>query len=248
MLIIDPFTASRCGAACAASNVGPVTFTAKMSDTRLAVAEASGIGTPAPALLTSTSKRPQSANARSTVRGASSGLAASATRLSMLRCAAATASNGALRRPVMSTRAPFSAKASTAERPMPELPPVMITTWFSYGLIVPPRRCRRKASANAVREWALRSFEEVPKRPNIGADARGVHPIITSPLAAGRAHVDAASGHVTGDPDYDVIREPEPAALLTCLDVARIGIGGNDGPARHQFRDVKGLVESLCHR
>src|ERR1700716_4032681 len=149
----------------------------------------------------------------------------------MLRRAAATASNGALRRPVTSTRAPFWAKASTAERPMPELPPVMITTWFSYGLIVPPRRCRRKASANAVREWALRSFEAFPKRPNIGADARGVHPIITSPLAAGRAHVDAASGHVTGDPDYDVIREPEPAALLTCLDVARIGIGGNDGPA-----------------
>ena len=87
-----------------------------------------------------------------------------------------------------------------------------------------------------------------PKRGNIGADARGIHPIIPAPLAAGRAHVDAASGHITGDPDYDVIGEPEPAAPLTSLDVAPIGIGGNDGPARHRFRDVKGLVEGLCHR
>jgi hypothetical protein len=29
---------------------------------------------------------------------------------------------------------------------------------------------------------------------------------------------------------------------------ARIGIGGDDGPAGHRFGDVKGLVERLCHR
>ena len=66
----------------------------------------------------------------------------------MLRRAAATASNGALRRPVTSTRAPFWAKASAAERPMPELPPVIMTTWFSYGLIVPPRRSFTLAAAS----------------------------------------------------------------------------------------------------
>jgi hypothetical protein len=68
----------------------------------------------------------------------------------MLRCAAATASNGALRRPVMSTRAPFSAKASAAERPMPELPPVMMTTGFSYGLIVPHRTLADDISFSAA--------------------------------------------------------------------------------------------------
>src|ERR1700730_10398986 len=97
-------------------------------------------------------------------------------------------------------------------------------------------------------EWLRRSFAALPKRANIGADARGVHPIVTEPLAAGRAHVDATSGHVTGDPDYDGIAEPEPAGLLSFLEVARVGIGGHDGPARHRFRDVKGLVERLCHR
>jgi hypothetical protein len=32
---------------------------------------------------------------------------------------------------------PFSAKANAAARPMPELPPVMMTTLFSYAFIVP---------------------------------------------------------------------------------------------------------------
>ena len=86
-------------------------------------------------------------------------------------------------------------------------------------------------------EWFPRSVDAFPERANIGADARGVYPIITAPLAAGRAHVDAASGHVTGDPDYDVIGEPEPAALLTCLDVARIGIGGWSSPASISRRE-----------
>jgi hypothetical protein len=53
-------------------------------------------------------------------------------------------------------------------------------------------------------------------------------------------------GHLTADPDYDVIGEPEPAALLTCLDVARIAIGGNDGPTRHRFRDVKASLNAFA--
>jgi len=55
--------------------------------------------------------------------------------VSMFECAAATAVGGSRRRPVTSARAPFAAKASAVARPMLELLPVTMTTWFSYALM-----------------------------------------------------------------------------------------------------------------
>ena len=45
-------------------------------------------------------------------------------------------------------------------------------------------------------------------------------------MAAGGAHVDAASVH---DPDDDIVGEAEPTALLTRFDATCIDIGDNDG-------------------
>jgi hypothetical protein len=47
-------------------------------------------------------------------------------------------------------------------------------------------------------------------------------------LAAGGAHVDAASVVVAYDPDDDIVGEAEPTALLTRFDATCFVIGGND--------------------
>src|SRR6266481_1047426 len=86
------------------------------------------------------------------------------------------------------------------------------------------------------------------KRPHVGADTCRVHSVVTRTLEAGGAHVDAASLLVDDDPDDDIVGEAEPPALLTRFDATCIDIGGNDGPARHRCRDIKGLVEGHRHR
>jgi hypothetical protein len=45
---------------------------------------------------------------------------------------------------------------------------------------------------------------------HVGTDTRGINAVIASPLATGGAHVDAASGLVAGDSDYDIVSELEP--------------------------------------
>ena len=77
---------------------------------------------------------------------------------------------------------------------------------------------------------------------------RALHSVVTTTLAAGRANIDAASSLVADDPVDDIVGETEATALLTRLDVARTGIGCNDGPARHRFSDVKRFVEPTSER
>src|SRR5262245_50826901 len=88
---------------------------------------------PAPALLMRASTRPQVSTAVAIVRLASSAEAVSATRPVMFACSAAVSSMGPGRRPVTSTLSPCLARRSAAARPMPELPPVTITT-FSFRM------------------------------------------------------------------------------------------------------------------
>jgi hypothetical protein len=78
--------AVRNGSAAAASKLGPSTFTAKISRIRSAVASIRGRMAPAPALFTSTSKRPPMSTAFATVRTASSGSAVSATFPTLTSC------------------------------------------------------------------------------------------------------------------------------------------------------------------
>src|SRR5262249_61287530 len=82
-------------------------------------------------------------------------------------------------------------------------------------------------------------------RNHVRTDARGIDAIITSPLATGGAHVDAASSLVVSNPNDDVVSESEPTTSLACLDATSIRIGCNDGPSWHRFRDVKRAVERL---
>src|SRR6266478_6380075 len=96
-----------------------------------------------------------------------------------------------------------------------------------------------------ARRWS--SPDTLAERAHVGANAGGVHSVVTPTLSTGRAHVNAASGLVADNPDDDIVGEAEPTALLARLDAARIDIGGNDGPARHRFRDVEGFVERPRH-
>jgi hypothetical protein len=76
----------------------------------------------------------------------------------------------------------------------------------------------------------MRSPDALAKRAHVGADTSRVHSVVTPTLAAGGAHVDAASLPVDDDPDDDIVGEAEPPALLTRFDATCIDIGCNDGP------------------
>ena len=127
ILMIEPFAVFKYGSASFASKDGPKTFTAKISMIRLAVTSASGVIAPAPALFTGTSRRPQSSkHSQSFV-----------TRLSALLYRPRTSqySGGPWpllpdlpRLTVIRTLAPFEEKGKAVARPIPKLPPVMMTT------------------------------------------------------------------------------------------------------------------------
>src|SRR5262245_33679104 len=89
----------------------------------------------------------------------------------------------------------------------------------------------KTASSLATRSGALP--DALAKGTHVGADTSCVHSIVTDPLAAGGAHVDAASCLVAGDPDDDIVGEPEPTALFAGLNAPLLGIDGDDRPARH---------------
>src|SRR5258708_3923005 len=108
--MIEPFADFKWGSASFASIDGPRTLTANISFTRCTLVSASGMIAPAAALLTSASILPHRCTAFATVLGASSGFPVSATKLSMFACRLAVLSAEAL--------------------PLPELPPVTITTLF----------------------------------------------------------------------------------------------------------------------
>src|ERR1700745_3355185 len=109
-----------------------------------------------------------------------------------------------------------------------------------------PPAGRNQSSLDALARWV--SPDSLAKRAHVGADTRGVHSVVTPTLAAGGTHVDAASVLITDDPDDDIVGEAEPTALLARPDATCTDIGGNDGPARHRCRDIKGLVERHRHR
>src|ERR1700757_499611 len=71
-----------------------------------------------------------------------------------------------------------------------------------------PRARRTQSSLDALARWV--SPDALAKRAHVGADTRGVHSVVTPTLAAGGAHVDAASVLVTDDPDDDIVGEAEP--------------------------------------
>jgi hypothetical protein len=91
------------------------------------------------------------------------------------------------------------------------------------------------------------SLDASSKYPHEGANASRVHSIVTLPLSAGGAHVDASPGAVASDPDNNVIGEAEPSALLTCLDTACLGVGSNDDPSGHRFGNFECFVERTRH-
>src|SRR5258708_7528228 len=134
--MIEPFADFKWGSASFASIDGPRTLTANISFTRCTLVSASGMIAPAAALLTSTSNLPHRCSTFATVLGASSGFPVSAIKLSMFACRLAVLSREAARRPVMSTFAPSSANRSAEALPIPELPPVTITTLF-FKLFLP---------------------------------------------------------------------------------------------------------------
>src|SRR5262249_18995909 len=96
-----------------------------------------------------------------------------------------------------------------------------------------------------ARRWS--SPDTFVERAHVGANASGVDSVVTPTLSTSGAHVNAASGLNADNPDDDIVGEAEPTALLARLDAARIGIGGNNGPARHRFCDVEGFVERPRH-
>src|SRR5215472_1911776 len=99
-----------------------------------------------------------------------------------------------------------------------------------------------------IRRTPLALADTLLDRNHVGTDARGVDAIITSPLATGGAHVDAASSLVASYPNDYVVSESEPTTSLACLDATSIWIGCNDGPSGHRFWDVKRAVERLRQR
>ena len=70
-----------------------------------------------------------------------------------------------------------------------------------------------------ARRWS--SPDTLAERAHVGANAGGVHTVVTQTLSTGRAHVNAASGFAD-NPDDDIIGEAEPTALLARLDAACI--------------------------
>jgi hypothetical protein len=64
---------------------------------------------------------------------------------------------------------------------------------------------------NSLWDHWVASSETIPVRGHVCTDAFGINAVITSPLATGRAHVDAAPRLVAGDPSYDVVSELEPS-------------------------------------
>src|ERR1700730_14811970 len=112
-------------------------------------------------------------------------------------------------------------------------------------------RCTTKFGNGALISVASRpcsSADALAQRAQISANAGGVDAIVAAPLAAGRAYVNAAAGLVPRNSDDDIVGEAEPAGLLTSLDGARVGIRGDDRPARHRFRNQQRFVECARHR
>src|SRR5712691_9247802 len=108
------------------------------------------------------------------------------------------------------------------------LAPIAMTEMSWQGIFHDVLPCvAGRASARRLNPVSMRSrADALAKRVHVGADTCRVHSVVTPTLAAGGAHVDAASLLVDDDPDDDIVGEAEPPALLTRFDATCIDIGG----------------------
>src|SRR5262245_46252420 len=92
----------------------------------------------------------------------------------------------------------------------------------------PPDRVRNQPRALAhITTLAAGSWKPLAQDIHIGADAGAIHTVIACSLPAGGTHIDTAPDLIGANPDDNVIGEAKPAALLTGLDTAGIGVRGN---------------------
>ncbi len=126
-LTIEPFTFASSSTAAFAIRVGPMTWISKMSSISARSADASDPRSNLPALLTTTSTRPERSTAMDTAAEATSASVTSPARMAILSLSPLTSSRRSSRRPTTSTSAPSLANASATPRPIPVPPPVTIT-------------------------------------------------------------------------------------------------------------------------